>query len=361
MRASAAEIPTLAQNIVLVASYWMSFEFARDPRAPQDDKTLARGAFHVIALAAPYLEPRERELFDHWRSATSPEEDAMAAVKWKPFPYDAGGYRYEGAALKRAWPELHRGDCEPFPDAAFVKQGVRRASEDSRAPRTPTSGGGAAIGVARLSPRRFRRRRRGRHGARADRRQRRQQGGEHLCDLSRDRRRAEARDISLSRPSAPRSCRRRRRTFVNAFYFHAQALGRYAQEISVVKALAQGIGDKVKASLDKAIRLEPNHAEAHIALGAYHAEIVSKVGGMLAKLTYGASKEEAVRHFALARKLLPESAIARIEEANGLVMLFGKAKLAEAESFTRKPRNARPPTRCKSSTPSTRRKRRRGE
>jgi len=64
MRASAAEIPTLAQNIVLVASYWMSFEFARDPKAPLDDKTLARGAFHVIALAAPYLEPRERQLFD---------------------------------------------------------------------------------------------------------------------------------------------------------------------------------------------------------------------------------------------------------------------------------------------------------
>ena len=64
MQAAPAEIPTLAQNIVLVASYWMSFEFARDPKAQQDDKTLARGAFHVIALAAPYLEPRERELFD---------------------------------------------------------------------------------------------------------------------------------------------------------------------------------------------------------------------------------------------------------------------------------------------------------
>ena len=90
----------------------------------------------------------------------------------------------------------------------------------------------------------------------------------------------------------------------NAFYFHAQALGRYAQEISIAKALAQGIGDKVKASLDKTIKLEPRHAEAHIALGAYHAEIVSKVGGMLAGLTYGASREEAIRHFALARKLL---------------------------------------------------------
>ena len=65
MRATPEDIATLAQNMVLVATYWMSFEFARDPRAPQDDKTLARGAFHVISLAAPYLEPRERALFDH--------------------------------------------------------------------------------------------------------------------------------------------------------------------------------------------------------------------------------------------------------------------------------------------------------
>ncbi len=64
MHATPDDIATLAQNIVLVATYWMSFEFALNPRAPQDDKTLARGAFHVISLAAPYLEPRERALFD---------------------------------------------------------------------------------------------------------------------------------------------------------------------------------------------------------------------------------------------------------------------------------------------------------
>ena len=123
--------------------------------------------------------------------------------------------------------------------------------------------------------------------------------------------------------------------FANAFYFHAQALGRYSQEISIAEALAQGIGRRVKASLDKAVKLEPNHAEAHIALGAYHAEIVNKVGAMLASLTYGASKDEAVKfkHIALARKLPPDSAIARIEQANGLVMLFGKAKLAKAEKL----------------------------
>ena len=64
MRAEPPEIATLAENIVLIASYWMSFAFARDPKAPADARTLARGAFHVIALAAPYLEPHERQLFD---------------------------------------------------------------------------------------------------------------------------------------------------------------------------------------------------------------------------------------------------------------------------------------------------------
>ncbi len=34
----------------------------------------------------------------------------MAAGNWKAFPYDADAYRYEGAALKKAWGELHRGD-----------------------------------------------------------------------------------------------------------------------------------------------------------------------------------------------------------------------------------------------------------
>jgi len=64
LAATPAEIQTLAQNIVLVATYWMSYEFASDPRAVQGGRTLARGAFQVISLAAPYLAPRERALFE---------------------------------------------------------------------------------------------------------------------------------------------------------------------------------------------------------------------------------------------------------------------------------------------------------
>ena len=65
LNASRREIATLAESMVLIATYWLSFEFARRPRAEQNGHTLARGAFQVMSLAAPYLRAEERELFDH--------------------------------------------------------------------------------------------------------------------------------------------------------------------------------------------------------------------------------------------------------------------------------------------------------
>jgi tetratricopeptide (TPR) repeat protein len=119
----------------------------------------------------------------------------------------------------------------------------------------------------------------------------------------------------------------------NAFYWHAYALGRYAQGISIAKALAAGIGGRVKASLETAVKLAPKHADAHIGLGTYHAEIIDKVGAMVGGLTYGAKKDTGLKHFETALKLNPDSAIARIEMANGLVMLDGKKALAKAEAL----------------------------
>jgi hypothetical protein len=256
----------------------------------------------------------------------------MAAAKWNPFPYDVKAFDYPGDALKAAWPGLHRGDCEPFPDSAFVEEAFARH---------PRLKGARSAGMtAEALQSAWRAYHRGDFAAAVDE-------GEALGPIGANAANKAAniyatyleseseakRDLLLASAKRAEALQAAAPDFANAFYFHAQALGRYAQEISVVKALAEGTGGKVKASLDKALALAPNHAEAHIALGAYHAEIVNKVGGVLARLTYGATKEEAVRHFAIARKLLPDSAIARIEEANGLAMLFGKSKLDVAEKL----------------------------
>lgn len=65
LAASRVEIAALAENMTLVATYWLSYAFASDPRAPQDGATLAHGVFQAMSLAAPHLSPEGRKLFDH--------------------------------------------------------------------------------------------------------------------------------------------------------------------------------------------------------------------------------------------------------------------------------------------------------
>ena len=65
LKATPEEIETVAVNMTVIATYWLSYEFARDPRTPPNGAALARGAVQVLSLAAPYLEPEARGLFNH--------------------------------------------------------------------------------------------------------------------------------------------------------------------------------------------------------------------------------------------------------------------------------------------------------
>jgi AcrR family transcriptional regulator len=64
MRASEAEIRALAENMTLIATYWLPFAFVLNPRGEPDGETLTRGIVHILALAGPYLAPAERALFE---------------------------------------------------------------------------------------------------------------------------------------------------------------------------------------------------------------------------------------------------------------------------------------------------------
>ena len=119
----------------------------------------------------------------------------------------------------------------------------------------------------------------------------------------------------------------------NAWYWHGYALNRYSQSISVAKALAQGLGNKIKESLERAIALVPQHADARITLGAFHAEVIDKVGALIGGMTYGAKKDKSLKLFQEALQLHPGSAMGRVEYANALVILEGEAKIKEANAL----------------------------
>ena len=226
-------------------------------------------------------------------------------AKWTPFPH-AGDYAFDAASVKKHWARLHSGDAEPCPkDTAVLEAWAMFHNGDfEKAAAAGLAAGGPGITVANKAASIYANYLEQREKTRLD-----------LFTQVAERAEAQA----AAEPGN-----------ANAWYWHAYALGRYSQGISVAKALAQGLGGKVKESLEKAIALSPKHADARIALGAFHAEVIDKVGSLIGGMTYGAKKEVGIKLFQDALKMNPASAMALIEYANGLVMLEGDKKMKEA-------------------------------
>jgi tetratricopeptide (TPR) repeat protein len=233
----------------------------------------------------------------------------MAKNSWKKFPHPDKAFTYAGAALEKNWPRLHRGDGEPFPAEAAVQDAWRayHAGDFAKAVEIGLKAGPSGINAANKAAMIY---------------------ANFLED-------DDAAKLVLFEEISARCAALQAEDpkNANAWYFNAYALGRYSQGISVGKALAQGLGGKIKSNLDEALKLNPKHADAHIALGTWHAEIIDKVGSMVGGLTYGAKKEASEKHFRTAIELNPDSAVARTEYANGLVMLFGRSRLKDAEKL----------------------------
>ena len=67
-------------------------------------------------------------------------------------------------------------------------------------------------------------------------------------------------------------------------------MGRYTQTIGVMKAFRQGFAARIREAFERALALDPDMAEAHISMGAWHVEGI-KEGGFMARVTLGASKK----------------------------------------------------------------------
>jgi hypothetical protein len=226
--------------------------------------------------------------------------------KWTAFPYDL--YSFDAAKLKKQWARLHIGDAEPAPKDGAVLDAwaLFHAGEFRKAFDAGLKVGGDGITVANKAQAIY----------------------ANYLEKNEKTRLAMFQEV-MARAQAQATAEPKN---PNAHYWMAYAIGRYSQGISVAKALSQGLGVKVRAALEKTIALAPKHADAHIALGAFHAEVIDKVGTLLGK-TQGASKATGLSLFQQALKLNPDSAIAMIEYANGLVMLEGDKKMKEAEKL----------------------------
>ena len=241
-----------------------------------------------------------------------------AKPAWSTFPHAQKAFTYAGASLKKNWERLHRGDREPFPDDPAVQEAWRlyHQGDFQAACEAGLAAGLDGYNAANKAAMIY---------------------ATYLEDDDR-------RKLALFQDIAARceELQRAQPKNANGHYFQAYALGRYSQGISVLKALTDGLGGKIKTGLEAALKLDPKHAEAHSALGAYHAEVVDKMGAMVAKLTYGATRDLAAKHFETALKLAPDSAIACIEYANALVMLFGDKRMDDAIDLYEKAAAATP-------------------
>ncbi len=265
----------------------------------------------------------------------------MAKLKWAPLPSPSKNYDYPGDKLAKAWDKLHAGDQEPFPTperiAKLLKanpklgkpaQAERLAERLAEAWRAYHRGDfglayeeGTALGAlgAVVAGKAM---------------------GIHATYLVEDERERSNRFEQVT--ALADAAIAQLPNEANSHYFRAFSLGRYSQLISITKALSSGIAGKVRESLDRTLKLAPKHAEAHLALAIYHAEIVSKVGGMLASLTYGAKASTAEEHLKTAQKLTPDAPVTWLETGNALLLLYGDKRADDAAAAYAKAAKLKP-------------------
>jgi tetratricopeptide (TPR) repeat protein len=218
----------------------------------------------------------------------------MAA--WSPFPFDARLYQMDRNLLTARWAALHAGDAVPWPGAPAVQSAwsLFHSGHFEEAWRAGHAAGGEGIAVANKAQALY-----AQYLAPTE-----QQRLDMLTEVAE---RADARAVEQPDDA-------------QAWFWLAYSLGRYSQNISVTRALDLGLGEKIHYALTRTLQLQPRHADAHTALGTFHAELVDKLGLHHAR-ELGTDPDRARNHFERALLLHPRGISARVEFALGLNML----------------------------------------
>jgi len=238
-------------------------------------------------------------------------------AQWTKFPF-AGDYNFDAESVKTKWTRLHAGDLEPLPQDPQLLQAWAHFHNGEF---YKSMSLGLGMGLDGLNV-----------------------ANKAVCIYATYLEQQEATRLALFAKVAERaeSQIKEQPDNVNAYYLRAYALGRYSQGISVAKALAQGLGTKIKTDLEHVIRKQPTHPDAHIALGSFHAEVIDKVGELIGAMAYGAHKHTGLTLFQQALKFNMASAAGMVEYAHAMLMLEGETVVKEATRLYQQAARAQP-------------------
>lgn len=223
---------------------------------------------------------------------------------WMPCPIDTSDLDLSGEKLREQWDKLHRGNKEPFPESEQVQDAWRQyhLGNFARAVEIGAEAGGQGVVPAAFATTIY------------------------AQYIERDEKRkielfkqamALCKDAEAGGLSTP-----------NLHYMHAVAMGRYSQFISMIEALAQGFGGRIKEQVEKCLELVPDHAEAHATFAGWHAGISDQAGALMGRMLYGATQDGAHEHYDEAVRLAPDSVVPQIEYARGLQVMYGDSERA---------------------------------
>lgn len=223
----------------------------------------------------------------------------MNTQEWQPCPIDMHDLDLAGEGLQQHWEALHQGCPESFPADPAVQDAWRHyhLGEFAQAYEQGLAAGGVGVVPAAFAATIYAQyietddKRRGALFKQVMK----------LCE--------EAEDAGL--------------VSANLHYIHAVAMGRYGQSISIIEALAQGFGGRIKEQLQKCLALSPRHPEAHATFAGWHAAISDQAGALMGRMLYGATQDGAHEHYEQAVDYAPQALIPRTEYARGLEVMYG--------------------------------------
>jgi hypothetical protein len=185
-------------------------------------------------------------------------------AKWTAFPH-AGDYQFDAGSVRRHWARLHAGDAEPCPGRPLLEAwALFHNGEFQKAMPSRPEAGLSGITLANKATCIY--------ATYLEKRKR--PAWTCSCEVAE---RAEAQ-------ASPGPEERQRLVLACLCTGPLQPGHQRGQ------GAGAGAGQGSRTSLERSHRPAARHADAHIALGAFHAEVIDKVGSLIGGMTYGARR-----------------------------------------------------------------------